>query len=45
MIRKDAILVPTFSISHQIINHVEKYGVVPWAIDKGRESRRESLGN
>ncbi len=45
MLKKDAILLPTFSISHQIITHGAEYGVVPWAIRKGKEARKESLGN
>ena len=45
MLRKDAILLPTFSISHQIITHGSEYGVVPWAIRKGKEAHKESLGN
>jgi imidazolonepropionase-like amidohydrolase len=45
MLAKDAILLPTFSISHQIITHGEEYGVVPWAIAKGKEAHKESLGN
>ena len=45
MLRKDAILLPTFSISHQIITHGSEYGVVPWAIRKGKEAHKESFGN
>lgn len=45
MLRKDAILLPTFSISHQIINYGQDYGVVPWAIEKGKLAHKESLGN
>lgn len=45
MLKKDAILLPTFSISHQIITHGAEYGVVPWAIRKGKEAHKESLGN
>jgi imidazolonepropionase-like amidohydrolase len=45
MLRKNAILLPTFSISHQIITHGEQYGVVPWAIAKGKQAKKESIGN
>lgn len=45
MLKKDAILLPTFSISHQIITYGSEYGVVPWAIRKGKEAAKESRGN
>ena len=45
MLKKDAVLLPTFSISHQIITHGAEYGVVPWAITKGKAAHKESLGN
>ena len=45
MLKKDAILLPTLSISHQIITYGADYGVVPWAIRKGKEAQKESKGN
>ena len=45
MLKKDAILLPTLSISHQIITYGADYGVVPWAIRKGKEAHKESKGN
>jgi imidazolonepropionase-like amidohydrolase len=45
MIKNDTILLPTFSIAQQIVDHGEKYGIVPWAITKGKVAQKEAIVN
>ena len=36
MVKKDVILTPTLSISHQFATEGERYGAMPWAIEKAK---------